>query len=73
MTGRAMLDAHMRKAVLDSYETSVQLMETLAACETVEVTVNCAMLRRLLEEHAILCGFALGRRSAGEVVAGWWQ
>ncbi|MGF6297289.1 hypothetical protein OKW43_006850 [Paraburkholderia sp. WC7.3g] len=43
------------------------------APEAVEVTVNCAILRRLLEEHAILCWFALGRRSVGGVVAGWWQ
>lgn len=67
------MDARMRRAVLDSYETSVQLMETIAACEAVDVTVNCAMLRRLLEEHAILCGFALGRRSVGDVAAGWWK
>ncbi|MBB5496879.1 hypothetical protein HDG37_001075 [Paraburkholderia sp. MM5384-R2] len=51
----------------------MQLMETIAACEAVDVTVNCAMLRRLLEEHAILCGFALGRRSVGDVAAGWWK
>jgi hypothetical protein len=67
------MDSRMRKAVLESYETSVQLMEAISACETVEISVNCAMLRHLLEEHAILCGFALGSRSIHKDAPGWWE
>lgn len=54
------MDKRMRQAIFDSFDAAVRMRSIADADHTPYVTVGRVELRRLLDEHFLICGFALG-------------
>jgi glycosyltransferase A (GT-A) superfamily protein (DUF2064 family) len=57
------MDDRMREAVMESLDSSVRMSVIVDREDTDYVTVGRAELCRLLAQHALVCGLALGSAS----------
>jgi hypothetical protein len=57
------MDEKLRQGILDSHERGIRLRGLVDAGSTDDVTVSRAELRALVIEHALICGYSLGRLS----------
>lgn len=61
------MDEKLKQGIIDSHERGIRLRGLVDAGSEDEVMVGRAELRALVIEHALICGYSLGKLSCREL------